>query len=156
MSYVFRWGGPQDYAALAEIMYDAVRNGPSEYNDQQRAAWMPRPREGNDWESRLATQQVLLGEREGQAEGFMTLADGGYIDFAYIRPGARGRGLFRQLFERIEQRARGEGIGMLWVHASLAAQLAFAAVGFRVRRHEEVAIGTERLARAEMEKDLSA
>jgi putative acetyltransferase len=85
----------------------------------------------------------------------MSLAAGGYVDFAYIRPAAQGSGLFRRMYERIEQRARERGDVLLWVHASPMAQPAFAAVGFAVRHSEAVEIGGETLQRFEMEKRLT-
>ncbi len=136
-------------------MFDAVRHGPSAYSEQQRAAWVPSPRAGQAWTDRLSAQAIVVGECDGRAVGFMSLA-GDYVDFAYIRPSARGHGLFRAMFERLEQHARSRGVRLLWVHASLAARPAFAAMGFKVRKQEEVALGSERLLRFEMEKALSA
>ena len=45
------------------------------------------------------------------------------------------------MIEQIEKRASLMGIGLLWAHASLAARPAFAAVGFTVRKREEVELG---------------
>ena len=81
----------------------------------------------------------------------MSLAEGGYIDFAYIRAEARGAGLFRELFKRILDRAGAKGLPLLWVHASLTAEPAFAALGFFARRREQVTIGGEVLDRFELE-----
>ncbi len=155
MHYDLRWAGPTDYPELADIMFDAVRNGPSEYSERQRAAWVPTRREGQAWNDRLSGQDIVLGACDGRAIGFMSLA-GDYVDFAYIRPSARGTGLFRTMFERLEERARHKGVRLLRVHASLAARPAFAAMGFKVRMREEVALGSERLERFEMEKALGA
>jgi putative acetyltransferase len=80
----------------------------------------------------------------------MSLAEGGYIDFAYIRAEARGVGLFRELFKRILDRARAKGLPLLWVHASLTAEPAFSALGFVARHREQVTIGGEVLDRFEM------
>ena len=112
-------------------MFDAVRNGESPYGEQQRRAWLPAPRTGREWEDRLASQDIVIAETDGQAVGFMSLAAEGYIDFAYIRPQAQHSGLFRQMFQRIEERALARGDRLLWVHASLMAQPAFAAVASR-------------------------
>ena len=152
MERSFRWAGPDDYTMLSHLMFDAVRNGPSQYSERQRAAWVSSPRRGPEWNERLAAQDIIIAESGGQALGFMSLRGDGYVDFAYIRPAAQGIGLFRQMFERIENRASSIGIGLLRVHASLAAQPAFAAVGFIVRQREEVELGGERLERFEMEK----
>jgi putative acetyltransferase len=136
-------------------MFDAVRNGRSGYDERQRRAWMPAVRSGPDWERRLAAQDIVVAEAGGELVGFMSLAAGGYVDFAYIRPAAQGSGLFRRMYERIEQRARERGDALLWVHASPMAQPAFAAVGFAVRHSEAVEIGGETLQRFEMEKRLT-
>jgi putative acetyltransferase len=145
---------PSDDSILADIMFDAVRNGPSKYTEAQRIAWVPARREGQSWRERLNDQEIVIAEQDDEPVGFMSLASAGYIDFAYIRPSARGCGLFRELFKRIEGRARAKGLDLLWVHASLAAQPGFDAVGFSVRHREVVAMGSENLERFEMEKRL--
>jgi len=149
-----RWAQPSDYPLLAEIMFDAVRNGPSAYTEAQRAAWVPAPREGPAWNERLAAQDIIIAEQSGHPVGFMSLTAEGYVDFAYLRPAARGQGLFRLMLLALEGRARERGISGLWSHVSLNAEAAFAALGFAVRKREVVAIGSERLARCEMEKPL--
>jgi putative acetyltransferase len=155
MNPKLRWAGPADFAALAELMFDAVRSGRSGYDERQRQAWMPAVRSGLDWEQRLAAQDIVVAEAGGELVGFMSLANSGYVDFAYVRPAAQGSGLFRKMYERIEHHARERGDALLWVHASLMAQPAFVAVGFTVRREEIVEIGGETLRRFEMEKRLT-
>jgi putative acetyltransferase len=81
----------------------------------------------------------------------MSLAEGGYIDFAFLRAEARGAGLFRELFKRIVDLARGKGLPLLWVHASLTAEPAFSALGFVARQREQVTVRGEVLERFEME-----
>ena len=97
----FRWASAADADVLADIMFDAVRNGESRYTEMQRAAWVPAPRGGPAWRSRLQGQDIILAERQGKAVGFLSLAEGGYVDFAYIRPEAQHTGLFRQLLARL-------------------------------------------------------
>lgn len=151
----FRWASAADSELLADIMFDAVRNGASRYSEPQRAAWVPARRSGEDWVARLQGQDIILAEEDGQAIGFVSLADGGYVDFAYIRPGAQHSGLFRQLVSRIIERAAAKREPLLWTHASLMAEPAFAKLGFRVRKRERVRIGGQELDRCEMEKPLT-
>jgi putative acetyltransferase len=136
-------------------MYEAVRSGESRYSERQREAWVPAPRSGPEWTARLAGQDVIVAEEEGEILGFMSLASGGYVDFAYIRPRARHSGLFRQLYELIEALAASRGHDLLSVHASLTAEPAFSAVGFAIGHEEEVELGGERFQRFAMEKRLS-
>lgn len=150
--HTLSWATPTDYNDLADIVFDAVRNGPSKYTQAQRAAWVPVRRGGEEWVARLAGQVIAIARDGNRAVGFMSLAPEGYIDFAFIRPEAQGSGLFRRLFIMIEDKARSQKEPRLWTHASLMAQPAFAAVGFEVVEHEVVRIGDENLGRATMEK----
>ena len=150
----FRRASAQDYDVLADIMFDAVRSGESLYDERQRAAWVRERRSGPDWVARLDPQQIVVAEQEGEAVGFVSLAQGGYVDFAYIRPRAQHSGLFRQLLSQIEEFARARGENMLWTHASLMAEPAFGRLGFTIRKREQVRIGDQVLDRCEMEKIL--
>jgi putative acetyltransferase len=150
--HTLTWATPTDHAELADVMFDAVRNGPSKYTPAQRAAWVPERRRGAEWESRLAAKDIAIGRDRIRILGFMTIEGGGYIDFAFIRPEAQGSGLFRRLFVMVQERARAAHEARLWVHASLMAQPAFAAVGFSVVEHQIVQIGDQDFQRAMMEK----
>jgi len=152
---VMRLGNARDHTALGELMFDAVRNGPSPYTEAQRAAWVPAPRSGKAWHERLSPQTIVLEEHGGEIRGFMTLRDDGYIDFAYIRPACRGEGLFRRLFDEVRRIAVARSDERLWVHASLMAQPAFSAMGFQITRRETVEIGDQFLDRFEMEMTLT-
>lgn len=149
---ILRWARPSDYNALGEIMFDAVRNGPSLYNEAQRRAWVVTPRSGAEWNARLGRQHVVVADEDGELQGFMSLVPDGYIDFAYIRPNHQRTGMFRRLFEAIEKKAGDIGVSRLWTHASLMAHPAFGAMGFEVVRLETVELGGEEFQRYEMEK----
>ncbi len=144
-----------DYDAIADVMFDAVRNGQSKYTEEQRRAWVPQRRSGIDWNKRLKGQTILVAIRDEQIVGFMSLAAKGYIDLAFIRPSAQGTGVFRQLYESIEKLAQKNEEARLWVHASLMAQGAFGAMGFTITKKETVEIGEQALDRFEMEKQIS-
>jgi putative acetyltransferase len=155
--FTLNWATPADYDDLADIVFDAVRNGPSKYTEAQRAAWVPVRKGGPEWAVRVEGQVIAIARADARTVGFMSLVGDGYIDFAYIRPDAQGSGLFRRLFAMIEDKARevlsvSKGEPRLWTHASLMAQPAFAAVGFTAVEREVVQIGDESLKRAIMEK----
>jgi putative acetyltransferase len=151
-TYTLGWATSTDYDELGDVVFDAVRNGPSQYTEKQRAEWVPRRRSGEEWAARLAGQSIAIARDKSRIVGLMSLESGGYIDFAFIRPGAQGTGLFRRLFTQIEKLGYAQGDTRLWVHASLMAEPAFAAVGFDVVERQIVQIGSENFARALMEK----
>ena len=144
----------EDYDAIADVMFDAVRNSPGVYTQEQRQAWVPHHPSGVAWIERLDSQTIFVAEDAGQLFGFMSLAGNGYIDFAFIRPSAQGTGVFRRLYYAIEELARRTDQYRLWVHASLTAQPAFAAVGFSIMESETIQIGGQLLERFQMEKQL--
>ena len=153
--HLSNWATPTDNAELADVIFDAVRNGPSIYTQAQRAAWMPERRRGAEWNTRLAGKDIAIGSDGDRILGLMSIESGGYIDFAFIRPEAQGTGVFRALFNMVEARARAVNEPRLWVHASLMVQPAFAAVCFSVTEHQVVQIGDQDFTRALMEMPLS-
>ena len=139
-----------DFDTLADVMFEAVRCGHSEYTEAQRRAWVPPRRYGE----RLGSQAVFAAVDSSGIVGFMSLTAHGYIDFAYVLSHARGTGVFRRLYETIELLAHKNGVTRLWVHASLMAQPAFAAMGFKITKQQVVGIGSQSLERAEMVKQI--
>ncbi len=67
-----RKANQSDYDALGEVMYDAVRNGPSQYTDEQRVAWVSHPRSGESWNERLSPQTIFLAQAGNEIVGFMS------------------------------------------------------------------------------------
>ena len=147
-----RAGKDEDHDQLGQVMFDAIRGGRSAYTAEQCKAWVPEVRRGADWSKRLSAQSIFVAEVDDEIVGFLSLAESGYVDLAFIRPKHQGTGLFRLLYERLEQTARERGEKRLWVHASLMAQPAFTAMGFEIVREEFVEIRGETFRRFEMEK----
>ena len=87
---MLRWAIEADFDALADVMFAAVREGDSPYTEAQRRAWVPEPRRGPAWRTRLMAQKIIVAEADGRLLGFMSLAERGYIDFAYLRAEAVG------------------------------------------------------------------
>ncbi|MEL7130252.1 MAG: GNAT family N-acetyltransferase [Pseudomonadota bacterium] len=144
-----------DFEALARVHHLAIHQGATAYTMEQRRAWSPAQKTADEMAQRLNGQSVFLGEtEENDLMGFLTLANGGYVDFAYILPRYRGAGLFRALLSRVEMEARLNWLPRLHTHASLHARPAFAAMGFQVIRPETISIGQVWLPRFAMEKRL--
>ncbi len=150
-----RWATQNDYELVGEVMFDAVRNGRSQYSDAQREAWVPQARTGTLWEKRLSEQSIIVAINSAQIVGFMSLAPKSYLDFAYVRPAFQGQGLFRRMYEKIEKLALEQKQPRIWVHASLMAQPAFSKIGFNIIKKENVEIAKETFERFEMEKHLN-
>lgn len=151
-----RWAVASDFDTLGEVFYDAIRNGRSLYTPKQQTAWAPAPRAGAEWHARLGAQQIIVAQRDGDLLGFMSLTDEAYVDFAYIRPGAQGTGLFRRLYNEIEAHALRSAYEELSTHASRMARPAFIGMGFTLTQTEYVELGGETFERFAMAKKISA
>lgn len=140
--------------ALGDVMWSAIHNAPSLYTSEQRRAWLAAPPRGAEWAAKLAAQEVWVACDGDARIGFITLADGGYIDLVYVCADAQGCGVFSALCAALEAVARQRSLPRLWAYASLMAQPAFTARGFHVIAHETVARRGQVLNRAQMEKVL--
>ena len=84
-----RWASDADFDGLGEVMFAAVREGESPYTEAQRQAWVPEPRRGSEWRTRLLSQDIIVAEADGRLLGFMSLAERGYILVPNLHLGTR-------------------------------------------------------------------
>lgn len=130
---------PDDGEAAAVIFFDAVHSGTADdYSVAQRTAWAGAAPNPARWRKRFAEISGFAAEVDGVMAGFMTLDAGGYIDLAFVRSGLSGRGVGRALYDRIEARARAEGVDRLTAEASKTARPFFERMGWRVDAEQVV------------------
>lgn len=147
---------PQDFPILAGVFFEAVREGATLYSPAERKAWAKRLPIGDDWSTRLAAQDVMLAETSsGMPVGFVTMDSNGEADLAYILHAYQGQGLFRKLYEPLEQASLARGVARFSVHASLHARPAFEALGYTVTEDEIIEIEGERIQRFLMAKQIN-
>ena len=84
-----RWATEADFDALADVMFAAIREGESPYTEAQRQAWVPEPRSGPAWRTRLLSREIIVPEADGRPLGFMSLTAGGYILVPKLHLGTR-------------------------------------------------------------------
>ena len=147
-----RPAGAADFDPIGTLIFESLHQANDAYTEAERRAWMAAPPQGLAWASRLAVQEVWVAETSSDLVGVMTLAHGGYVDFAYILAAHRGTGLLQRLYDLVEAEARTQGTERLWTHASLMAKPAFEKRGFAVIRPDPVDRDGQILQRFEMEK----
>jgi len=132
MSLSVRRYRPEDRAACALVFYRAVREGAAEFYDAaQRAAWAPSPVPDPEKPDKLAGQWCHVAERAGAVVGFMSMAQDGYLDMAFVLPEEMGRGTARALHDAVLADARAAGLTRLTVRASHLARRFFGRHGWR-------------------------
>lgn len=145
-----------DAEALARVFHRAVRRGTgAHYSLVQRLAWSPRTGDGEAWHTRLDAIDTMVAEGSRGPVGFMALdLSDSFIDFAYVDPSVRGRGVGAALYAVLEGRARAEGLSRLQTEASRVAEPFFRARGWMVLHRQVVRRHLIGLPNAVMEKDL--
>lgn len=149
---------PGDSDALGRLFFDAVHVGAADFYDaDQRRAWIAAPPSGALWAARLLqAQRTWVAHVAGEPVGFMTLADDGYIDLAFVAPGYQRRGVGDCIYTRIEAEARVAGITRLHSQASHLLKGLLDRRGWVVQRRQQVARAGVLLTNFVMEKHLFA
>jgi GNAT superfamily N-acetyltransferase len=122
---------PDKAREVTDLFYAAVYGIADDiYSPQQKAVWAPEPVNYENWEARLAQTQPFLAICDGAVVGFMELEADGHIDCTYTHPAFQGRGVASMLYSYLESEAIRQGIGRLYVEASIVAKPFFTKRGF--------------------------
>ncbi|QDP19868.1 GNAT family N-acetyltransferase [Sphingomonas xanthus] len=142
---------------LRSLMLAAILHPASRYDAEQSRTWANNVPAIANLQERLAPQQLVLAVEEEVLQGFMSLADDGLIDLAFIAPEYQGTGLFAALLTDVERAASARGLAWLGAKASLNAVGPFQRRGFSVLDREDVTLpGSGRsLTRFHVEKPLT-
>ncbi|MCP4386193.1 MAG: GNAT family N-acetyltransferase [Hyphomicrobiales bacterium] len=139
----------------AQIFFDAVHEGTKQhYTEDQRRAWGGDAPDPAGWRGRLLEMAGFVAEQDGQPVGFMTIDAKGFIDLAFVSPSASGRGIGRQLYRAVEQKARDLGASVLTTEASKAAKSFFEKQGWSVIAEQTVVKDGVALTNFRMRKSL--
>ena len=148
---------PEDFPALAEVFFAAVREGAlGLYSEEQCRAWCPKLPSGPAWAERLGQADILLvAEVDNAVAGYMSLITAtGYLDMAFVRPRFQRQGVASALHSVLEGRARALGLTRLDTEASLLAEPVFLRLGWQVIKRQDVVRRGVSLRNAWMEKKL--
>ena len=144
-----------DAPEIVRLFYGTVRSvNRADYSDEQVEAWAPAVPDPDEWHDRMAGRETLVAEEGGEVVGFVELEYDGRLDMLYVRKDAVGRGVGRRLYEAVERKARGQGLGWIFTEASITARPFFEQQGFRVVREQMVSRRGVSMANFVMEREL--
>ena len=130
---------PAEADQLGIIFFNAVRKGAAEFYDaEQLRAWASTVPSGPNWTSRLTVPRTLVARSAARPVGFMTLAEDGYIDLAFVDPAHQRRGVGGRLYAQIEALAREAKIERLYSEASHLVRGLFEQQGWTVVQEQQV------------------
>lgn len=145
----------EDALATATLFHRSVHELTQDHYDQaQRDAWAPQIPEKAAWLNRLKPQSVFVAEQESGIVGFMTLTQDGYLDLAFVAPGASRQGVGAMLYEAINAEATVLGLKRMHAEASHLARPFFERQGWAVLKEQTVHRNGVALMNFAMEKRL--
>ncbi len=144
-----------DAGPICRLFYETVRAvNLGDYSPEQVRAWAPDLPDPATWHGRMSGRHTLVADEAREVVGFAELEDDGHLDMLYCRADAVGRGVGSLLYEAVEERARGLGLGRISTEASITARPFFVRHGFAVLRRNTVWRQGTALTNFSMEKAL--
>jgi len=143
----------EDFPDVGRIFFSAIHEGTGHvYTLDQRRAWAADTINLAGWKDRVKDLSGFIAEEAGEAVGFMTIDQTGYVDLAFVLPSAAGQGIGCALLTAVEEWAARRGADRLATAASLAARPFFEEHGWCMVKEEEVHRQGVALTRFQMHK----
>ncbi|WP_416669182.1 GNAT family N-acetyltransferase [Egbenema bharatensis] len=114
---------PADADELRTLFYNTVRQvNRRDYSPRQIEVWSSAAKDEQTWHTRLQTGCIYVAEAEGQAIGFISFKEDGYIAALFCHCEHQRKGVGTQLLNHVEQLARSLGIERLSSEVSITAR----------------------------------
>jgi len=146
-----------DEARLALLFHAAIHQVAAlHYSPEQVNAWAPRVPDPARFLARGTDGRTLLlaVDEADEPLAYGDVEADGHIDHLFCRPDVAGTGVTAQLYEALEEAARGRSISMLFTEASEPAKRFFAKRGFEVIERRDFEISGVPIHNFRMEKRL--
>lgn len=125
-----------------------------DYSPEQRAAWAAGAKNTDRWKKKLETQHFIVSRTGQTITGFASL-ENNYIDFLFVHKDFQSRGIAKQLFEALQQKAIETNVETLISDVSITARPFFEKMGFVVIRKQDNPTRGVNLTNFRMEKHLN-
>lgn len=116
------------------LFRDTIRRiNARDYSPEQILAWASDDIDMELWAKHFAGRFVVVAEEAGLPVGFTELESDGHIDRLYVAADHQSRGIGRQLMAAVVTEAGRQGLGRLFVEASVTARPFLESQGFVVQ-----------------------
>ncbi len=144
-----------DLPAMLETRRTSIRRiCAHDYDHDQIMAWAPDIDDVEAQATRFAKTQTWVALVNGNAAGFMNLAEGGYVDCLYVHADHQRCGIASALLSMLEKTARAQGVSRLYSEVSITARPFFERQGFAVTTPQTVTVNGQQYLNFRMEKML--
>ncbi len=108
----------------------------ADYNETQINVWVSGIENKKRWADIIENQLVWVSYKNEKITGFITLANGNYIDFLYVHKNYQRQGIARKLYQLVEAEAQKQGENHFTSDVSKTACPFFESVGFNVIKEQ--------------------
>ncbi|TNE70607.1 GNAT family N-acetyltransferase [bacterium] len=145
-----------DIEILHSIFFQSVHGiGIVAYTKEQCKAWAPADFDSYYWGMRLKNLKTIFAVINEQKVGFISYRNDGYIDFLYVLPEWKGKGIAQSMFNQVEfELLSRPAVFKLTTDASHIAKPFFEKNGFKAIKKNEIPLRGETLVNFSMEKSL--
>jgi len=145
-----------DHEAISEIFPIAIHEIASEVYTQEKCnAWSEKRPNPERWERRCEVKRPFVFVSQGEIAGFLELDPDGHIDWMYVHPDHKQKGIASRLIDHAVKTSSDAGLSRVFVDASICAKPVFDKKGFRVIEEKTVEIRGENLINFAMELQLT-
>ena len=129
----------EDLPEMKQLFRDTIREvNRHHYNEDQIREWVAGSDNMERWAKVVENQQVFIAMEEERIIGFISLENSNYIDFLFVHKDFQGKGVARQLYNKIENVAIQNQSKELSSDVSITARPFFEKVGFIVEEDQVV------------------
>lgn len=129
LQYEVRPAGPEDAAAISEVILAALRETNAKDYSADIIKCVEESFNADAVQSLMGERTVFVATSGTRILGTASL-DGGLVRTVFVAPSAQGLGVGRRLMEEIERTARVANIRVLVVPSSVTAEQFYAKLGF--------------------------
>ena len=139
MGRIVRSAATADLPEMKKLFRDTIREvNRHHYNEDQIREWVAGSDNMERWAKVVENQQVFIAMEEERIIGFISLENSNYIDFLFVHKDFQGKGVARQLYNKIENVAIQNQSKELSSDVSITARPFFEKVGFIVEEDQVV------------------
>jgi putative acetyltransferase len=150
-----RQATPTDYDAIAGLFTATILHvNIRDYSEEQVKVWSGRGADKPRWLARIKSQYFLLAEEGSALLGMGSITPGGYLDILFVSHLHQGKGVARQLMQKLEAYAREQGVKKIRSDVSITARPFFERTGFVMIRPQRVQIAEVTFDNFVMEKEV--
>lgn len=144
---------PADCEEISQLFYNTVHSvNIKDYSQAQVDAWATGTVNIDKWNESFLKNYSIVAVENGIIAGFGDIDHTGYLDHLFVHKDYQSKGIATSICNAIEDHVTGNGIQIVYTHASITAKPFFLKRGYKVKKEQQVERRGVKLTNFVMEK----